>query len=100
MLCGMCIVMALAAIIDPSVCLPIAQEITVTEQDHSSTEELEIVSVEHYEPQNAPVAMNKKKLPIPPEDPTTKVPSTYNNYMLKVSIPQSSDDIIALTTDT
>lgn len=77
-----CVVLALALILVPVISLPIGFESTVTEhesQDHSSsvTEELKVVSVEHYEPQKKfPVALSKKKLNLSPEDPTTKVPST------------------------
>lgn len=72
--------MALAVTIDPVLCLPIAPEVTTTEQEQPTTEEeLQIVSVVEYQesPNDFPVAMNKKKLSnsVPPEDPTTKVPS-------------------------
>ena len=79
--CSVYIALTVTLILVPVSCLPIIPVSTVTEQDHSSSiaeeEKLKIVSVQHYEPSsnNIPVAMSKKKPNIPPEDPTTKVPS-------------------------
>lgn len=78
MQCSVCVVLALAIIVAPGVCLPIVTPESVV-TDSSSTEEepeLKIVSVQHNVPQdNFSVAMSKKKPSLPSEDPTTKVPS-------------------------